>query len=343
MSANARKEPSGEVKAVSQDGLEDIGGSTEEPSGTAEHRETLVLLAKMTATIFLCEAAIMALLYVVPLGKRWSILADPLLLTVLGAPVMYLLLVRPIRRALEDRKKAEQRLLVYQRQLKSLASQLSLTEERERHRLSMELHDRIGQSLILCKIKLDQIRIHGPAGEHEEAVQEICDDLRQIIQRTRNLMSDLSSPLLYDLGLEAALEEWLTVEINQKHEIETEFYDDGLPKPLDDDVRTVLFRNVRELLTNVIQHAGAKKVKISICRVDGDINVRVEDNGVGFDPVEVSASAARGAEFGFLSIRERLEQIGGLIEITSEIGGGTKILMTAPLKQAKTDGASHTS
>ena len=128
--------------------------------------------------------------------------------------------------------------------------------------------------------------------EHEEAVQEICDDVRQIIERTRNLMSDLSRPILYDLGLEAALEEWLTVEIKRKHGIETEFEDDGRAKPLDDDVRTILFRNVRELLTNVIQHAGVKKVKVSICRIDGDIEVRVEDDGVGFHRAEASASAA---------------------------------------------------
>jgi signal transduction histidine kinase len=340
--SNTKEEPSHGVKAASIKRPRDNSSPTEALTRTTEYKETILLLAKMMATIFLCEAAIMALLYVVPLSKRWSILADPVLLTVLGAPILYWLLVRPIRRALENRRKAEQRLLVYQRQLKSLASQLSLTEERERHRLATDLHDQIGQSLIACKIKVDQLRLHSPPGEIAEAVQEIGEDLRQIIQCARNLISDLSCPILHDLGLEPALEEWLTEEIQRKRGIEAEFEDDGLAKPLDDDIRTVLFRNVRELLANVIEHAGANEVKVSVRRVDEDIHVRVEDDGVGFDPIEADASAAKRAKFGLLGIRERLEQVGGFIEITSETGGGTRISMTAPLKQTATDNAPQT-
>lgn len=311
----------------------ETGSPTESRRATGEYRRTLLLLAKMMVTIFVCEAAIMALLAVVPLGKRWSILADPMLLTVLGTPILYWLLVRPIRRALEDRKKAEQKLLVYQRQLKSLASQLSLTEEHERRRLATDLHDRIGQNLILCKIKLDQLLSHSPSGEYAESVQEICDDLREIIQRSRNLISDLSSPILYDLGIEAALEEWLTEEVQRKHGIETEFEDDGLPKPLDDDTQTILFRNARELLINVVEHAGARKVKVSISRTGTDVVVRVEDDGIGFDPDEIRASSASRAEFGLLGIRERMERIGGSLEIASHVSAGTRISMAAPLKQ----------
>lgn len=309
------------------------GGPTETPLAAAEYKRTLLLLAKMMVMIFLCEAAIMVFLAVVPLSRRWSILADPVLLTVIGAPLMYWLLVRPIRRALEDRKKAEQKLLVYQRQLKSLASQLSLTEEHERRRLATELHDRIGQNLILCKIKLDQLLGHSPSGEYAESVQEICDDLREIIQRSRNLISDLSSPILYDLGIEAALEEWLTEEVQRKHGIETEFEDDGLPKPLDEDTQTILFRNARELLTNVVEHAGARRVKVSISRTGTDVVVRVEDDGIGFDPGEIQASSASRAEFGLLGIRERMERIGGSLEVASHVGGGTRISMVAPLRE----------
>ena len=101
---------------------------------------------------------------------------------------------------------------------------------------------------------------------------------------------------------------------------------------LDDDIRVLLFRNVRELLINVIKHAEANKVKVSISRDNDYIKVRVEDNGVGFNPVEVTAMAAKRAEFGLFSIRERLEQLGGMIEIDSEPGSGSKITMRAPLK-----------
>ncbi len=136
----ARANPDYDPDAASPEMLADSKART----GIAGYGETLLLLAKMIAAIFVCEAAIMALLAVVPLSARWSILADPVLLTALSTPVLYWLLVRPLRRALEDRKRAEQRLLAYQGQLKSLASQLSLTEERERRRLATNLHDRIG-------------------------------------------------------------------------------------------------------------------------------------------------------------------------------------------------------
>lgn len=337
-----KEDPIREVGSTDQKRPGDISSPNDAPDVTSETKETFLLLAKMMATIFLCEAAIMALLYVVPLGKRLSILADPLLLTVLGAPIMYWLLFRPIRHALKERKKAEQNLLVYQRQLKSLASQLSLTEERERRRLANELHDRIGQSLIACKIKLDRLSLNSPHGILEDDVQEVCDDLRQIIQEARSLILDLSSPILYDLGLEAALEEFLTVEFQRKHGIETEFEDDGLVKPLDEDIRIVLFRNVRELLVNVIEHAGANKVKVCVRRADSDIYVRVEDDGIGFDQVHVKAWAADSGKFGLLGILERLEQVGGSIEITSEKGSGTKILMKAPLKKPEADNVPQT-
>lgn len=332
---NSKEEPTHKVTSVDAKTPRDKTSSTETPRETAEYRETLVLLAKMMAMIFVCEAAIMILLAVLPISRRWSILADPVLLTILGAPILYWLLVRPIQRALQERKKAEQELLVYQKQLKSLASKLSLTEERERHRLASELHDRIGQSLILCKIKLDQLRIHGLSGEHAQAAQEICDDLREIIQHARTLIFDLNSPVLYDLGLEAALEGWLAEEVQRKHGIETVFEDDGRPKPLTDDIRATLFNGVKELLFNVVKHARAKKAKVSVGVSGQNVYVSVEDDGVGFDPDEVTARAAGKAEFGLFNIRERLEQLGGGFKVDSQPGGGTRISMTAPLDQTR--------
>ncbi|MFH1719349.1 MAG: PAS domain S-box protein, partial [Planctomycetota bacterium] len=231
-----------------------------------------------------------------------------------------------------DRKQAEQRILEDRAQLKSLASQLSLTEERERRRLATELHDQIGQSLVISKIKLDQLRESAASDELTNALQEVCHCLSRVIQDTRMLTFDLSSPILYELGFEAAVAEWLADEVRGKHGIQTEFEDDGQSKPLDEDIRALLFRNVRELLINIVKHAKAGKVKVSLQKVDEHINVIVEDDGVGFDPVEVKARAAKRAEFGLFSIRERLEQLGGHIEIESGPGHGSRISMIAPLK-----------
>jgi len=237
-----------------------------------------------------------------------------------------------IARDITEHKRTEQELLEHQAKLKSLASQLSLTEERERHRLATDLHDQISQSLVISKIKLDQLRRSSGSDELDELLEDISNCLGQVINDTRALTFDLSYPILYELGFEAAVSEWLIDQIQEKYQIETEFKDDGLPKPLDDDICVLLFRNVRELLINVVKHAQATKIRVSIRKVNGNIQVSVEDNGVGFDPLEVTRKATKRAEFGLFSIRERLEQLGGIIVIESKPGSGSKITMRAPLK-----------
>jgi PAS domain S-box-containing protein len=231
------------------------------------------------------------------------------------------------------RKLAEKMAEENQVQLKSLASQLTLAEERERRRLATELHDRISQSLVISKIKLDALRKSGRSRKSDKALEDVCNSIGQTIQDTRTLTFDLSSPVLYELGFETAVSEWLADQIQKKHGIAVEFEDDGKPKPLDDDVRVLLFRDVRELLINVVKHANAHKVKVSIKKLGNQICVTVEDDGVGFDPAQVASTAAKKGEFGLFSIRERLEGLGGHIQIDSAPGRGCKVTMTAPLKQ----------
>jgi PAS domain S-box-containing protein len=232
-----------------------------------------------------------------------------------------------------EKKLAKQKLLENRAQLKSLASQLTLAEEQERRRLAMELHDRISQALVISKIKLEALRKSGRSRKLDKSLEDVCNSIGQTIQDTRTLTLDLGNPVLYELGFEIAVSEWLTGQIQEKHGLTVEFEDDGQPKPLDDDVRILLFRDVRELLINVVKHAGAHKVKVSISKLDNHICVTVEDDGVGFDPVEVLSTAAKKGEFGLFSIRERLEDLGGHLQIDSAPGQRCKVTMKAPLKQ----------
>jgi PAS domain S-box-containing protein len=243
-----------------------------------------------------------------------------------------------IARNITERKKAEERLHNYQAQLKSLASQLTLTEERERRRIAADLHDQIGQSLVISKIKLDTLRSFVLSEDLAKELNEISDSLYQTIQNIRSLTFDLSFPVLYELGFEAAVATWLVEQIQEKYGIASEFEDDEQPKPLDDDVRVLLFRNMRELLINVVKHANANKVKVSVRKVGSEIHVSVEDNGAGFDVAKVISTSAKAGGFGFFSIRERLEELGGHLEIDSEPGRGTRITLAAPLKQQNTEG-----
>jgi signal transduction histidine kinase len=102
---------------------------------------------------------------------------------------------------------------------------------------------------------------------------------------------------------------------------------------MDVDISSLLFRNVQELLINVIKHSQANKVKVYSRRVNNQIQVSVEDDGVGFDVLELDSKPSRTGGFGLFSIRERLEHIGGRFEIESRPGHGTKVKLTAPLKE----------
>ncbi len=232
-----------------------------------------------------------------------------------------------------ERKKAEEKLLDYQDQLKSLASQLTLAEERERRRIATELHDEISQSLFISKMKLEALHTSVSDKKSVNALDEISNSLGRIIAAMRSLTFDLSSPILYEFGFEDAVAEWLNERVGRKYGIETEFEDDGLPKPLDDDIRVLLFRNVRELLINVVKHASAKKIKVSIKKVGDRIHICVEDDGLGFDSANAELMINNKKAFGLFSIRERLEHLGGNLDIKSSPGCGCRVTITSPLKR----------
>ncbi len=228
-------------------------------------------------------------------------------------------------------KRAQQQLRTYQEQLRSLASQLSVAEERERRRLAADLHDQVGQALAVIKLKLGPLRQSIGNSETKSYLDEIRDLLEKAISQTRSLTFDLSPPMLYELGLEPALE-WLAEEFQAKHGISTQLQDDGRAKPLDDDIRGLLFRAANELLINVAKHARAREVLLSVKRVNENICIQVKDDGVGFDS-EDSTRPAHG--FGLFNIRERLTAIGGHIEIKSKPGWGTAVILVAPLSGDK--------
>ena len=241
-----------------------------------------------------------------------------------------------IFRNITEQKIAKQKLIEDQVKLKSLASQLTLAEERERRRIAGELHDRISQSLAISKIKLEALRKSGYGEKLDKTLEEICNSIGQTIQDTRTLTFDIGNPILYELGFETAVSHWLTEQIQNKHKIKTEFEDDGQVKNLDDDIRVLLFRSVQELLINIVKHAQASKVKVSIRKADNHICVEVEDNGIGFEVEKSAHVPAKTYGFGLFSIRHRLEDLDGHLEIESKPGRGCKVTMTAPLKRKET-------
>lgn len=236
-----------------------------------------------------------------------------------------------LQREIEAHEEAKQEILVYQNLQRSLTSELALAEERERRRIAVDLHDRVSQALALCQIKLGLLQNHALDPEAGKLLAEALKLCHAALADTRTLTFEISPPELYELGLEAALDE-LMVMTGKDHGLTTEFVDDDKPKPLTLDVQVTLYRAVRELIINVVKHARASRIEVAVRREEHAIGVEVVDDGVGFDPSRVYAHGVRDRSFGLLSIRERIGLLGGSMEIASQAGGGTRVRLKAPLK-----------
>lgn len=233
-------------------------------------------------------------------------------------------------RHITDRKRAEEKVRSREEQLRALASQLALAEERERRRIAAGLHDDVAQILATAGMKLQALQKTPPAKNLAAPLSEISGLVKQALADTRALTFDLSPPILYELGLEAACE-WLAEKTQARHGITVAVEDDGNPKPLGEDIGIILFRAVRELLHNVAKHAQAQNARITIHRDGSNIRVRVADDGVGFDPTEPDPNPNINGGFGLFDLRERLDYFGGRLDIDSGLGRGTRVTLVAPL------------
>ncbi len=250
-------------------------------------------------------------------------------------------------RDITERKRAEEKLMAYQSQLRSLALELEATEERERRRMATYLHDYIGQSLALCKIKLGAVPAPALPTHQLAHLQEIRALLEQMILNTQSLTFELSPPVLYELGFEDALE-WLTEQIERQHGIKVGYENDDEPKPLREEVKILLFHAVRELLVNVVKHAYAKNARVSLRKSTDKLEVTVQDDGIGLKEPAGEAGRSSGRPlpakhepgkggFGLFNIRERITPLGGRIYITSTAGMGTRVVLRVPLLSEERD------
>jgi two-component system sensor kinase FixL len=230
-----------------------------------------------------------------------------------------------IMRDISARKEAERNLEEYRRDLSKMSSELMLTEERERQRLAQDLHDGLGQALFRARMKLDQII---KVGDH--AFKDVGTILEEIGKLVNTITFELSPLMLRQLGLRAAIEK-LVRDVSRDYGLTVAIEDDGQDVPMDERVAMVLYRAVRELLINVAKHAETDCALVSIRRLDGKLQITVEDEGKGFNPSSETHLVGSG-RFGLFSLRERLGYLNGTIQIHSGPGDGTSVTLTVPLQ-----------
>lgn len=231
---------------------------------------------------------------------------------------------------IEVRERIEGEILNHQKRLQAAAVELSLAEERERNRIAGELHDQVGQRLILGKMKLDALsdRLEEEALQAEaEAVGSLVG---QSIQDLRSLLFQMRPPILASAGLEAALQ-WLGEELKKTHALQVAFYDDELQKPLRYEVRSTVYQAVRELLLNVVKHARTNQAEIFLRREQNDLVIVVADDGVGLEQTVSGADPFGKGGFGLFNAQQKIEFLGGSLRFDSAPGKGTRASLVVPL------------
>ena len=216
--------------------------------------------------------------------------------------------------------------------LRKLASELVMAEERERKRISVALHDEVAQTLAAARMRIDLLRSKPGDDDSRRALDEAQQLLVQAIRETRSLMTDISNPVLYDMGLQVAVQS-LTEEVKARNGISFSSSFSGSLKALDQDMEVMIFQVLKELVQNIVKHSGARKASIHIVEEKSDIRVVVADDGLGFDAGNVGTVGVDGG-FGLFSIRERVKSYNGKIKIESEPGKGSEVTVILPKRAA---------
>jgi len=206
-----------------------------------------------------------------------------------------------------------------------LSRRLMNAQEAERARIARELHDGIGQSLALLSVQLLRAGKPTSSGKTGPGIAELCGKLKDIGHQVSRLSHQLHSSELEFLGLAVAIKS-LCREFSEQYPIKVECDCTDIPSDLDGDVALGFLRVVQEALHNIAKHSRASEVHVAMSFAGGDLLLNLADNGVGFDKNEVRDSPG----LGMVSMRERMHLIGGGLVITSQAGGGTRILARAP-------------
>lgn len=226
-----------------------------------------------------------------------------------------------------ERKAAEEKLINFQHELSSLTAELSKSEERERRRFATELHDELGQNLAYVNMKLNNLTHRNSRTEDYGTIREIKGIIDRIIESVRSLTFQISTPLLYEIGLTAALE-WYAEELRNKHNLAVAVQDDGIEKFDDIDTRAAVFQMVRELLVNVVKHSQSSRALVTIGKKQQSTEIEVIDYGIGFRKSADESITPR--TYGLFNVQQRIKYFGGSFSVESNAGKGTRIILQIP-------------
>ncbi len=220
-------------------------------------------------------------------------------------------------------------------QVRRLASDIVLTEQNERQRIGQMLHDDLQQQLFVIKTDLKLLQKEHPTLKGEDGIdllQNIILLLDDSIQATRDLSSTIGLPKFKGKNLMEAMT-WLIEYMEGMHDLKVEVKVDDQIRLQRNELIILLIQMIRELLFNIVKHAGVDEARVTISRTQNNLRIRVEDDGVGFDVSTLSQSTNEVVSYGLKTIRERLSLFDSQIDIDSKPKGGTRVTLLMPLEQ----------
>jgi signal transduction histidine kinase len=226
------------------------------------------------------------------------------------------------------------KLLEYQNRLRVLNHQLALVEDRQRRELASAIHDGLAQQLFGIRAKVTLLKYPDRVENPQEIVQEVMDILDRTMLDARNLSFELFPPVLYEMGLEEALD-WLVRHFSERTSIRCRVVTEGDRAEVPEDVRSMVYHCIRELLANVTKHAEAGEVTVTLDYIHHFLTILVEDDGKGFDVAREESRVPDPGDtkgIGLFSIRERLRVINGRMLVDSKPGRGCRVFLSFPLE-----------
>jgi PAS domain S-box-containing protein len=225
---------------------------------------------------------------------------------------------------------ADEQLKKSYEEIRQLTEHLQNIREEERTSIAREIHDELGQQLTVLKMDIAWIdrKLTNVDPAIKEKLSDLVNVLNQTVKTVRRISSELRPSLLDDLGLTAAIE-WHLEEFGKRSGIKTKLDAPAEELSLNDATKTALFRIMQESLTNVARHSQAETVKVNLFQRNGNIVLRIQDDGVGFNHEEVSHRRT----LGLLGMKERTEMIGGKYKISSSEDMGTIVLVSVPCQK----------
>jgi two-component system NarL family sensor kinase len=222
-------------------------------------------------------------------------------------------------------------LKVAEDELRDLSAQLLRTQDEERRRIARELHDGLGQYLAAIKMRADGLHMQSKRGTAVyEALADIVKQIESAIVETRTMSYLLHPPLLDEIGLESALN-WFAEGFSARSGITVNVTVEPELGRLEDGVETALFRVVQECLTNIHRHSGSSTASIVLTHDENEIRLEVQDQGKGMPPMSsISEAERRALGIGLQSIRERIRQLQGKMDVISQKDKGTNVVVTVP-------------